>query len=216
MKRIAKISAIAAMLALALALGACGGPSPEEEEASGGSPAPQASDVSEEAAIPTGTVNGSTYQNRAFGISLTAPNGTTVSTKDELAGLTAQQAPGVTMDFNAINPETGATVNVNIEDLAATGSIDLSPEQYVEAARGPLEEQFAAVGASIADYNITSLTLGDLTLPMIELSITSETPMIYEKIACIRSGDYMMSITFGAMDEGAFAELMGGLVPMAQ
>lgn len=232
MKTIGKISILALSCAFVLALAACGGSSGGGDQGGG---APTATDTgsagsdlgsggtgiatddtdgggtstapTSEPGSPEGTISGDTYTNDYFGVTFEPPAGMGLNVQDNqsLSG-----APGVYVQYVAA-ATSGDNININYEDMQATGSAGLSEDEYMAAAYDIIGTSVEGMGAKLENSLITTYTTGSISHPMMELELSMGGISMKESVICIKQGDYLMSITFTGVSDGAIADMMEGL-----
>lgn len=163
-----------------------------------------------------GKIQGDTYISEFFGIKVDLSDGYVnggwnIADDSQLASMigmsnSTEQAfydtlenQGVIMDLYAqAKIETGASVNISIENLKVTGSDDLSLEEYLNLGIKQLKD---TQGFSVEYAEIDEVEFMGKTSTAAVYVIYVGGNKIYEVQIPIRKGDYMACITFGYTSE---------------
>lgn len=164
--------------------------------------------------ISHGTVDGNVYTNEFLGFKFVAPDGWVYATDDELAELLTQATDEVldysdfqksmmeiqlVYDAMAQNPETGTNLIVIYENLAVSGSVDMTVDEYIELSK----EQLSAVEFVTYSFGEASqVVLGDTEFT--RLSMTSNYYGIVEMRQAsyfAKIGDYMVTMSLTVTDD---------------
>ena len=167
-----------------------------------------------------------TYTNEHFGIKLTLPEGFSFYDEGQMAGLNASVGElqtdedvvkaldsGLAFFDMAAGSADGATVNAVIVHASTPDVQALDAAAYLELAKAGLESQLAAAGAELKDAQIGAYkhdATGDEFADMKVLFEMQGVPT-HEVLVCLKAGDYFMTISATAPDEGTLDRILESL-----
>ncbi len=174
-----------------------------------------------------GTVDGSVYTNDVAGISFTAPDGWAYLSDDELAALynlsasellpeetaEALEETDMVYDMYCQNPNTGASININFENIGLVYGKLLDEQSYMEISQTNLEESLSGSGMEVTSCELITANVNGKDVPCIDIVInmTGYGIDLYEKIFVKKVGDFMGCITIGALTEEELDQIIAGL-----
>lgn len=164
--------------------------------------------------ISHGTIDGNVYTNEFLGFEFIAPDGWVYATDEELAELLTQATDEVldysdlqksmmeiqlVYDAMAQNPETGTNLIVIYENLAISGSADMTVDEYIELSKEQLNEidfitySFGEVSQVVlGDTEFTRLPMTSNYYEIVEMAQAS----YFAKI-----GNYMVTMSLTVTDD---------------
>ena len=174
-----------------------------------------------------GSVDGLTYTNTAAEITFAAPEGWVFFNDDEIAALynltseellseeTAEILENTDMvyDMYCQNASTGASVNINFENLGLIYGTVLSEESYLELSKANLESTFSGGGMELVSCETVTASIDGKEVPCLDLVInmTDYGSELYEKIFVKKAGSFMGCITIGALSSDEIDQIIAGL-----
>ena len=183
----------------------------EPEDVPEEAPAVDEPEAAPEEAASAGAAVNSTYENRYFGIGVTLDDNWTFSTPEEIAaanGLAedvvadeaftaAMESSGVYMDMMAVAEGGIFNMNATIEKLNAVYSLSLDEDSYIDLAMeaNDFEAVFAQMGIDVTLLEKSSVRIAGAEHPCISIVGNVEGVDIYEKVAVIKVGSYVLSLT---------------------
>ena len=231
-----KILAIILALMMALSLCACGNePSDEpandpvsesaEESSQPEEPAEEPEEQPEEepeVEAKRGKIENGVYTNEVFGITFSGGDEWYFYNDEEIAatyGIAVEQMlteeyaqvieeASLIYDMYAVNVNTGATVNVNYENLGLVYGSVFDEKAYLEIAKTQLETQLSASGISLSKNEVSAVSIGGEEFPCLEVAMDYNGTVIYEIIVCKKVGQWMGSFTIGSVNEGEPLEIV--------
>ncbi len=174
-----------------------------------------------------GTVDGMVYTNDVAGISFTAPEGWEYLSDSDLAALynlsaseflseeTAEKLEKTNMvyDMYCQNVNTGASININFENIGLVYGNILDEESYMEISQANLKEQLSGNGMEVTSCELVTENVNGKDVPCIDIAInmTDYGLDLYEKVFVKKVGDFMGCITIGALTTDELDEIIAGL-----
>lgn len=239
-----KLIALLLALVMILSFAACSNDEPAENESepeNSQSEQPETPDEPSEPEEPAepeqpkqdrirGNVDSLVYTNDVAGITFTAPEGRVYYTDEQIAEtwgyssseiLTKESAEAlentdIVYDMYCQNVNTGASVNINFENLNVLYSMILDEKAYLEISKTSLSEAFSAEsGMELKTCELKTMTLGDKEVPYLDITIgmTMEgfSFDLYEKVFVKKAGGFMGCVTLGALDAAEMDQLAAAL-----
>lgn len=168
-----------------------------------------------------GTVENGVYKNSAFGISYTADENWYYYSDEEISAtmgiaseeiLTDEYAEAlanaeIIYDMYCADLETGATVNVNYENLGIVYGTILDESGYLNAAVAQMEGS----GIVFSKLEIETVSIDGAEVPCLSVIIDYYGISIYEIVAVKKCGDWMGVVTVATLDEALLPELVSGI-----
>ncbi len=178
-------------------------------------------DIAEEHKLfERGVVDGNVYTNEFAGVRFTAPEAMTFYTDEEIAAVygASEEMFNITLDTSiiydmyAMNPETGATVNVNYENMGLLYGALLTAESYLAASKSNLEAVFNDTpGMNVTSLEQSTVNVGGEEMPCINLVIDINGMSLYETLVTKEADNYMMVFTIGALSTEEIDTILAGL-----
>lgn len=222
-----KIITFMLVLVMCLSMAGCGGDKDvsgavsnkkeetNQDDVSGGLEENQNDEANQEVDVNLliGEAEGNTYENAFLGIGFNLPEGWTFYTQEQINALnnitqdmleddiTEQiQNANIIYDMYALD-QYGNSVNVNLEKLSAIAAVGIDEKTYVEASMEQIPEALGQMGATNIEVKAASAKLDGSEHAALDISCTSNGVNIYEKIICIKEGQYMASVTLATTYE---------------
>lgn len=218
-----KLLAILLALVMALSIVACGGDEDKTGEITNKETTTNESDdvegeISEqEVEVPVidtiGEAEGNTYENAFLGFGFTLPEGWSFYSKDQINELNSitqdmldediakqLEEANVIYDMYALD-QYGNSVNIVMEKISAIASIAIDEKTYAEASAQQLPEALKQIGLADVSTEITNTTFNGAEHVSIDVVGTAEGFSLYEKIICIKTGQYMVCVTVATTHE---------------
>ena len=177
-------------------------------------------DIAEEKLFVRGVVENNVYTNEFAGVRFTAPEAMTFYTDEEIAAVygASEEMFNITLDTSiiydmyAMNPETGATVNVNYENMGLLYGSLLTAESYLAASKSNLEAVFNNTpGMNVTSLEQSTVNVGGEEMPCINLVIDINGMSLYETLVTKEADNYMMVFTVGALSTEEIDTILAGL-----
>lgn len=230
-----RIIALLLALIIALSLGACSKDesasesSENEESPSGETSSETQSEEEPEEKLDhiRGSIDGLVYTNSAADITFTAPEGWTYYTDEQIATLynlsseellpeeTAEilENTDLVYDMYCQNITTGASVNINFENLGILYGALLDEKSYLELSKTNLESSLSGSGMELTSCELVTATVNGKEVSCLDIVInmTNYDVDLYEKIFVKKVSEFMGCITVGALTTDEIDEIVAGL-----
>lgn len=168
----------------------------------------------EEPSLSLNNAKGSTYESSFMGLGWTLPDGWIFFNEDQLKQMNnitadmiddkqiqeALKNATLICDMYAMNSITGDTINIQLEKLTGLTSL-YDAETYVDASISSLPSALQSAGYTNITTEKTTVTIAGEDHPGISLAATYSGVVVYEKLACIKIGNYMAVITTASTTE---------------
>ncbi|MGN0629276.1 MAG: hypothetical protein ACI4IW_06575 [Oscillospiraceae bacterium] len=174
-----------------------------------------------------GSVDGLVYTNSAAEITFTAPEGWTYYTDEQIAALynlsseellpeeTAEilENTDIVYDMYCQNLTTGASVNINFENLGILYGTILDEKSYLELSKTSLGSTLSGSGMELTSCEVVTATVNGKEVSCLDIVInmTDYDIDLYEKIFVKKVGSFMSCITIGALTTEEIDEIAAGL-----
>lgn len=184
--------------------------------------APDATPETEAKTVSRGTIEGNVYTSEFIGVSFTKPDLWVYSTDEEIAAAMqigaelldaenfAEQAEKMNNVYDMMVRDmlTGNNINIVFENLKASGSSNITEEQYIEVAKAQLKEQ-----ASMLNYvfgEAEKCKLGEQEFYRLPAEGGYSGVSFEQRIYIRKEGTYMIVITLTLFDgnDGSAYEAM--------
>lgn len=202
MKKTRKVLALFLVLLMILSLTGCGGKDDTKEYAAG-------------------VVDGSTYTSEFAGITCTLGDSWTFLTQDEIA-----QISGIASDMTSDEKlreslNSGSTIyemyamdsdstslNVTVGDLGAIYGKILDMKTLAESTAEEFPSAFASMGFSDVTADVTTMTFAGSEQNVILIQGSYQGVTMYERLVCMKVGNYVYSITAACYGTDRTAEVL--------
>ncbi len=177
-------------------------------------------DIAEEKLFVRGEVDGNVYTNEFAGVRFTAPAGMVFYSDAEIAAVygASEEMFNITLDTSLVydmyasNAETGATVNINYENMGLLYGAILDADAYLSQSMGGLEDVFnSTAGMSVTSIEKSTATVSGEEMPCINIVIDINGTALYETLVAKKVENYMMVCTFGALTTDEVNAMLAGL-----
>lgn len=210
-----KILAILLAFIMGLSMTACGG---DDEGITGeiSNKETETKETKEEevAAIDAiGEAEGTVYENNFLGLGFNLPDGWTFYTKEQInemnnitqdmldEDLAAQlEEANLLYDMYALD-QYGNSVTVVLEKTSAIASVAIDEKAYAELSVEQVPDALKQVGFADATAEVGTVDFNGKEHAAIDVVATSDSVTLYEKIVCIKAGQYIACITVGTTFE---------------
>uniref|UniRef100_UPI0040560FF9 hypothetical protein n=1 Tax=Agathobacter sp. TaxID=2021311 RepID=UPI0040560FF9 len=186
---------------------ACGGNDEEDVKGNISSNDENASDTEEEVELSLGTSEGGVYESTFMGLGWNLPEGWEFLSQAEMEQMnqavidmmdedtaTQLEEGAVFCDMYAF-ALTGDTVNIQIEKLQTVTSILVDEESYAELSIENTKDAFTQMGYTDVTMTQSTVTIAGKEHVAIDMSLTDQGVVLYEKMGLVKVGDYMCVIT---------------------
>lgn len=183
-----------------------------------------------EPAFEIGTVEGNAYTNKFFGVEYALPEGFSFYNDDQLAEMNAaivktNNDQTVSETFKSGNAffdmaaaaDNDPNVSVVIQ-IAGPDAEAIDEAGYFEVCRDKIIDQLNDAGIIVKSAETGTYTnrkTGD-EFTAIKLANEAQGAPMYQKIICIKAGDYFMNITATATDEAGLDSVLSHLTRIRQ
>ncbi len=186
---------------------ACGGNDDENVKGSISSNDENASDTEQEVELSLGKSEGSVYQSTFMGLGWNLPEGWQFLSEEEMQqmneavidmmdeDIAAQLEEGAVLCDMYAFALSGDTINIQIEKLQNVTSILLDEESYAELSMQNTKEAFTQMGYTDITMEQSTVTIAGEEHVAIDVSLTYDGVVLYEKLGLIKVGNYMCVIT---------------------
>ena len=158
--------------------------------------------------ISLGQSEGSTYDRTFIGLGWTLPEGWNFLSDEQMNQMNnivadmldseqlqaAIEKASVICDMYAINYTNGSTINIQLEKLSAMANVVYDANTYVDTTIGQLSSSLEMMGYTDIQITKTTINVAGTEHPGIALQATLNGVAIYQRMACIKVGDYMCVI----------------------
>lgn len=165
-------------------------------------------ETEENETISLGKMEGSVYESKFIGLGWTLPEGWTFLTDEQMNQINnfaadmldneqlqdAIENATLVCDMYAMD-YTGNTINIQLEKLNAVANAIYDADTYVDASLKQLSTAMETAGYTDVQASKTTVTIAGKAQPGIAVQATYNGVVLYEKLACIKVGDYMCVIT---------------------
>ncbi|HBP38616.1 MAG TPA: hypothetical protein DD640_07740, partial [Clostridiales bacterium] len=156
-----------------------------------------------------GLTNGGTYSNTFVGIGcdlddnwtyysdeqIREMNGIATDMIDDEELLEMLEESEIVYDMLAVSSNGFDNININLENLGLVYGSVLSESGYVDVAIGPLEKVYADIDASVLSLEKGTIQFAGAEHYAINVHVTVNDNDLYQKIICLKAGNYMCNIT---------------------
>ena len=203
---------LAALLVMSLA--ACSPSTPAENQNTATEPAadaPATDSAAPESTEPevdfeAGTVENNTYTSSLLGITATLDENWYFLDREEIA---KKLEDGSTYaDMYATDQSTGATVNVNIQNVGLTALL-VSEEAILEAAEGEVIAALESMGLTDVKYELGTMQFAGKEHACVYITGQINGTTLYETQVCLKNGNYVGSITASTVGGDGTGEILG-------
>ncbi len=111
-------------------------------------------------------------------------------------------------DLYTLSSDSTRSINITYEKLNAIYGAILSEEGYIDASLENLDASLASSGFSDIVKSKTTQMFAGKERAAIELEASLNGGKVYEKLVCIKSGSYMVCVTFATYNENNTDELI--------
>lgn len=173
-----------------------------------------------DAKLTLGTVSGTTYENEFMGIGCKLEDGWTFASEDDLKALInitidkfdedyqeQLEAATILYAMQATDSATGNNININLEKLSGLNKT-LTASKYVDSAMSQMSSALESAGFSNLEIQKTEVEIDGTKHPAIAISADVSGIKIYEKVVCIKCGDYIANITLATVSSDTTDELL--------
>ncbi|MGM9669404.1 MAG: hypothetical protein ACI3VZ_06575 [Faecousia sp.] len=208
-----KLLAMILVLAMILCVTACA----DKDDLRG-----QVSNNPTETDFSLGSTSGGTYENKFIGIGCTLDENWVYYTDEEILQLNQLTADALDenlaeeledassiYDMFAQNVDTGATINVNMENLGLLYGSLLSPSEYADHAMPKLTPALESMGFTDIQLEKTTCTFAGEERTAIRIVGQYNGYPLYEQLVCFKAGNYMAVISVSILGEDATDEILG-------
>jgi len=177
-------------------------------------------DIAEEKLFVRGEVSDNVYTNEFAGVRFTAPADVVFYNDEEIAAVygASEEMFDITLDTSiiydmyAMNTATGATVNINYENMGLLYGALMDGEAYLSASIDGLEAVFNSTdGKSVTSIEQSTVTVGGEEMPCINIALDINGTALYETLVVKKVENYMMVCTFGALTTEEIDTMLTGL-----
>ncbi len=234
MKNTKRLLALILALAMCLAMTACGS-EPKGSVSTGADSSSNSNSAPETTPEPTpepddgleiGSMVGGTYENDFAGIGCKLDDTWTYFTEEEILEMNELTIDaiddeeiaaklsdkGTFYDMAAMSEETGANVNVVVENLGLLYGTVLDTDGYIDIALQSLEGQLSSAGMNITTCEKDSFDFCGKTTSGIyvagTMSIQGMEIEMFERMACVKAGTYMFLVTACTYIEDTTADVL--------
>lgn len=176
----------------------------------------------DETGFSLGTSSGGTYENKFIGIGCTLDenwsfysdeqilqiNQLTVDMLDEDVAAKLENA-SLIYDMFAQNVSTGATININLENLGLLYGSLLSPSEYADLSMPQLAPALESMGFTDIQLEKTTCTFAGEERTAIRIVGQYNGYPLYEQLVCFKAGNYMAVVSVSILGEDATDEILG-------
>ena len=216
-KEMKKLLVVLLALALAFSMTACGGDEDvlgqitgEETESNG---AEESQDTAEtETPVSLGKAEGTVYESEFLGMGFNLPEGWNFYTDEqikELNNLTsdmvdddvAKQLAEASLihDMYAMD-SLGSSTTIILEKMSAISSAIVDEKTYAESSVRQIPKALESLGFTEVKTTIGSTDLCGEEHVTIDIEATSPNGVLYEKVICVKIGQYIACITVATLD----------------
>ena len=219
---------LAALLVMSLA--ACSPSTPAENQNTATEPAadaPATDSAAPESTEPevdfeAGTVENNTYTSSLLGITATLDENWYFLDReeiDQIYGITSEamddeeiakklEDGSTYADMYATDQSTGATVNVNIQNVGLTALL-VSEEAILEAAEGEVIAALESMGLTDVKYELGTMQFAGKEHACVYITGQINGTTLYETQVCVKNGNYVGSITASTVGGDGTGEILG-------
>lgn len=166
-----------------------------------------------------GVIDGNVYKSEFAGITFTAPDGFTFYSDEDIAAVTGSTSDILGEDYSDTvisdmfcEGETGATFNINYENLNGLYGELLDEESYIELSRSQLESTFEGVDSiSLASFENTELEIAGTKLHCANVILDLGGINVYETLVVKEAHGYMAICTASSADQAEIDYILSGL-----
>ncbi len=163
--------------------------------------------------LSLGNTSGNNYKNEFLGIGCRLDEGWTFYTQDQIYELNnivtdsfdediSEQIKNATIIYDmAATDNMGGTINVNLEKLSTVASIVYDVENYIDSVLSQLEDAMAQIGFTLESCEKISVNFAGKTEKGIKGIMSVDDIKVYQKLVCIKRGNYMANITVSSVSE---------------
>lgn len=214
-----KILAILLAGVMVLSMTACGGDEDVSGQITGNET--ETNDIEEtEAAVSLGKAEGSAYESEFLGIGFNLPEGWTFYTDEqirELNNLTSDmvdddvakqlEAASLIHDMYAMD-SLGSSTTIILEKMSAISSAIVDEKTYAESSVQQIPEALESLGFTEVKTSIGSTNLCGEEHVTIDITATSANGVLYEKVICVKVGQYIACITVASLDNSSIDTIL--------
>lgn len=173
----------------------------------------------DEKELSIGHSEGNVYESEFIGIGFKLPENWSFYTDEQMKAINniAEDLVGeeyeeeisnakIIYDMHATDAN-GNNVNINIEKLNAGSALTYTEEEYINASIGTLEDILSAIEGEATAKKTTVIIAGEKH-QAIEVTCLGEQMALYEKIICIKIGQYMANVTVTTVGSDNTSEIV--------
>lgn len=186
-------------------------------------------DVEEsEVQLSFGVAEGNVYESQFLGLGFNLPTGWNFYTEEqinELNGIAqdklddeiATQLENADLIYDMMATDTyGNSISVIIEKMSAISSVAIDVETYAETSANQLPDALKQIGYIDVTAAVGTAVINGEEHVAIEVTATATDRTLYEKIVCMKTGQYITSITAATINTDATDSILANFYSLSQ